>query len=142
MPDDPMRDPHHEIDSLSNKPTANRARRYKRFIAAVLVFEQAKAIAALAGALSILSWTTPHVVGYLARPALGADDLPEIGPCDVALYEMEAVLVARVDGVTWEEYANSHSSEMMEAAAAIYRSKDPAAEIERRYEDCLREQQQ
>ena len=68
------------------------------------------------------------------------DDLPVIGPCDVALEQMEAVLVARVDGVTLEEYAESHSAEMMVVATFIYKAKDPAAEIQRRYEECLREQ--
>jgi hypothetical protein len=69
-----------------------------------------------------------------------SDDLPIIGPCDVALEQMEAVLVARVDGVTLEEYALSHSTEMMVVATAIYKAKDPAAEIQRRYDECLREQ--
>ena len=70
----------------------------------------------------------------------GSDDLPVIGPCDVALEQMEAVLVARVDGVTLEEYAESHSAEAMVVAAAIYKARNPAAEIQRRYEECLREQ--
>ena len=69
-----------------------------------------------------------------------SDDLPVIGPCDVALEQMEAVLVARVDGVALEEYAESHSAEMMAVATVIYKAKDPAAEIQRRYEECLREQ--
>jgi len=68
------------------------------------------------------------------------DNVPVIGPCDVALEQMEAVLVARVDGVTLEEYAESHSAEMMVVATVIYKAKDPAAEIQRRYEECLREQ--
>jgi hypothetical protein len=69
-----------------------------------------------------------------------SDDLPVIGPCDVALEQMEAVLVARVDGVALEEYAESHSAEMMVVATAIYNAKEPAAEIQRRYEDCLQQQ--
>jgi hypothetical protein len=76
----------------------------------------------------------------LARMSAASDDLPVIGPCDLALYEMEAVIVARVDGVTLEEYANSHRAEMMPVATAIYGAADPAAEIQRRYEECLREQ--
>ena len=67
-----------------------------------------------------------------------SDDLPVIGPCDVALGQMEAVLVARVDGVTLEEYAVSHSVEMMVVATLIYKAKEPAAEIQRRHEECLR----
>ena len=43
-------------------------------------------------------------------------------------------------GVTLEEYAQSHRAEMMPVATAIYQSADPAAEIQRRYEECLREQ--
>ena len=77
---------------------------------------------------------------FLMSTSAASDDLPVIGPCDVALEQMEAVLVARVDGVTLEEYAESHSAEMMVVAAVIYKAKDPAAEIQRRYEDCLREQ--
>ena len=53
---------------------------------------------------------------------------------------MEAVMVARVDGVSLQEYADSHTTEMMPVATAIYQSKDPAAEIQRRYEQCLQEQ--
>ena len=76
----------------------------------------------------------------LARISAASDDPPVIGPCDLALYEMEAVIVARMDGVPLEEYAKSHRAEMMPVAAAIYQSADPAAEIQRRYEECLREQ--
>ena len=76
----------------------------------------------------------------LMSTSAGSDDLPEIGPCDVALEQMEAVLVARVDGVTLEEYAESHSAEVMVVAAVIYKARNPAAEIQRRYEECLREQ--
>jgi len=76
----------------------------------------------------------------LARISAASDDALEIGPCDLALYEMEAVIVARVDGVTPEEYAQSHRAEMMAAATAIFQSADPAAEIQRRYEECLSEQ--
>jgi len=68
-----------------------------------------------------------------------SDDLPVIGPCDLALEQMEAVLVARVDGVTLEEYAVTHSAAMIVVATAIYKAKDPAAEIQRRYDECLRE---
>ena len=77
---------------------------------------------------------------FLMSTSAASDDLPVIGPCDVALEQMEAVLVARVDGVTLEEYAESHSAEMMVVATIIYRAEDPAAEIQRRYEECLREQ--
>jgi hypothetical protein len=77
---------------------------------------------------------------FLMSTNAASDDLPVIGPCDVALEQMEAVLVARVDGVTLEEYAESHSAEMMPVATVIYNAKDPAAEIQRRYEECLREQ--
>jgi len=76
----------------------------------------------------------------LMSTSAASDDLPVIGPCDVALEQMEAVLVARVDGVTREEYAESHGAEMMVVATVIYKAKDPAAEIQRRYEECLREQ--
>ena len=76
----------------------------------------------------------------LARMSAASDDVPVTGPCDLALYEMEAVIVARVDGVTLQEYAQSHRAEMMPVATAIYQSPDPAAEIQRRYEECLREQ--
>jgi len=76
----------------------------------------------------------------LARISAASDDLPVIGPCDLALYEMEAVIVARVDGVTLEEYAQSHRTEMIPVATAIFQSADPAGEIQRRYEECLREQ--
>ena len=76
----------------------------------------------------------------LMSTSASSDDLPVIGPCDVALEQMEAVLVARVDGVTLEEYAESHSVEMMGVATVIYKAKDPAAEIQRRYEECSREQ--
>jgi hypothetical protein len=76
----------------------------------------------------------------LMSTSAASDDLPAIGPCDVALEQMEAVFVARVDGVTLEEYAENHSAEMMVVATIIYRAKDPAAEIQRRYEECLREQ--
>ena len=76
----------------------------------------------------------------LMSTSAASDDLPVIGPCDVALEQMEAVLVARVDGVTLEEYAESHGAEMMVVATVIYKAKDPAAEIQRRYEECLREQ--
>lgn len=76
----------------------------------------------------------------LMRTSAASDDLPEIGPCDVALEQMEAVLVARVDGVTLQEYAESHSADMLVVATAIYKARDPAAEIQRRYEECLREQ--
>ena len=76
----------------------------------------------------------------LMSASAASDDLPVIGPCDVALVQMEAVLVARVDGITLEEYAESHSAEMMVVATVIYQAKDPAAEIQRRYEECLREQ--
>ena len=76
----------------------------------------------------------------LAKIAAASDDPPEIGPCDLALYEMEAVIVARVDGVTLEEYAQSHRAEMVPVATAIYQSADPAAEIQRRYAECLSEQ--
>ena len=82
----------------------------------------------------------PFALLLLARMSAASDDLPVIGPCDLALYEMEAVIVARVDGVTLEEYAESHRTEMMPVATAIYQSDDPAAEIQRRYEACLREQ--
>ena len=70
----------------------------------------------------------------------GPDEVPVMGPCDVALYEMEAALVALVDGVPLEEYAKNHPAEMMSVATAIYKAKDPAAEIERRDEECLQEQ--
>ena len=76
----------------------------------------------------------------LMSTSAASDDLPVIGPCDVALEQMEAVLVARVDGVTLEEYAESHSAEVMVVAAVIYKARNPAAEIQRRYEECLREQ--
>jgi len=76
----------------------------------------------------------------LAQISSASDDAPVLGACDLALYEMEAVMVARVDGVTLEEYAQSHRAEMMPVATAIYQSADPAAEIQRRYEECLREQ--
>jgi len=76
----------------------------------------------------------------VAKVSEASDDVPVIGPCDLALYEMEAVMVARVDGVTLEEYAQSHRAEMMPVATAIYQSADPAGEIQRRYEECLREQ--
>jgi hypothetical protein len=76
----------------------------------------------------------------LISKSAASHDLPVIGPCDVALEQMEAVLVARVDGVTLEEYAETHSAEMMVVATVIYKAKDPAAEIQRRYEECLREQ--
>ena len=76
----------------------------------------------------------------LAKISSASDDVPVPGPCDLALYEMEAVIVARVDGVTLEEYAQSHRAEMMPVATAIYQSADQAAEIQRRYEECLREQ--
>ena len=76
----------------------------------------------------------------LMSTSAASDDLPVIGPCEVALELMEAVLVARVDGVTLEEYAESHSAEMMAVATVIYEAKDPAAEIQRRYEECLRDQ--
>jgi len=82
----------------------------------------------------------PSVLLLLAGISAASEDLPAIGPCDLALYEMEAVIVARVDGVTLEEYAQSHRAEMMPVATAIYQSADPAAEIQRRYEECLREQ--
>ena len=70
----------------------------------------------------------------------GPDDFPVMGPCDISLYEMEAALVALVDGVPLEEYAKNHPAEMMPVATAIYNAKDPAAEIQRRYEECLQEQ--
>jgi hypothetical protein len=76
----------------------------------------------------------------LMSTSAASDDLPVIGPCDVDLEQMEAVLVARVDGVTLEDYAESHSTEMMVVATAIYKAKNPGAEIQRRYEECLREQ--
>jgi hypothetical protein len=76
----------------------------------------------------------------LAKVSAASDDGPVIGPCDLALYEMEAVMVAHVDGVTLEEYAQGHRAGMMPVATAIYQSGDPAAEIQRRYEECLREQ--
>jgi len=76
----------------------------------------------------------------LLSKSAASDDLPVIGPCDVALEQMEAALVARVDGVTLEEYAESHSTEMMVVATVIYKAKNPAAEIQRRYEECLRQQ--
>ena len=76
----------------------------------------------------------------LMSTSAASDDLPVIGPCDIALEQMEAVLVARVDGVTFEEYAETHSVEVMAVATVIYKAKDPAAEIQRRYEECSREQ--
>jgi hypothetical protein len=76
----------------------------------------------------------------LAKISAASNDSPVPGPCDLALYEMEAVIVARVDGVPLEEYAQTHRAEMMPAATAIYQSADPAGEIQRRYEECLREQ--
>jgi hypothetical protein len=57
----------------------------------------------------------------LISTSAASDDLPIIGPCDVALEQMEAVLVARVDGVTLEEYAESHSAEMMVVATVVRR---------------------
>lgn len=75
-----------------------------------------------------------------ALSADGSDDVPEIGPCDIALYEMEAMLVARVDGVPLERYAKSHPAEMIQVATVIYKAEGPAAEIQRRYEECLLQQ--
>ena len=70
------------------------------------------------------------------------DDRPEIGACEIALELMEAVLVARVDGFTLQDYADRHSAEMIPVATAIYEAKHPAAEIQRRYDECLRDEHQ
>src|SRR4029077_15387724 len=76
----------------------------------------------------------------LMSTSAGSDDLPVIGPVGVDFAQMEEVLVGRVAGVTLEEYAESHSAEVMVVAAVIYKARNPAAEIQRRYEECLREQ--
>jgi hypothetical protein len=78
----------------------------------------------------------------LMTPSAVPDDRPEIGACEIALELMEAVLVACVDGFTLREYAETHSAEMMPVATAIYEAKDPAAEIQRRYDECLRDERQ
>jgi hypothetical protein len=78
---------------------------------------------------------------FMSTSAL-SDDRPEIGSCEVSLELMEAVLVARVDGFTLQEYAEAHSPEMMPMATAIYVAKDPAAEIQRRYDECLHNESQ